>query len=671
MTEIVDFVFLGLAAGALYAVWGVGCVAVFRATGIINFAIGTMATWGAYVFAGLKSDGDLVLPIGRVHFGAPLPAGVSLVVGAGSTVVIALIVQVVVFRPLRRASVLAQVIASVGLMLTLQALMVLRFGALSVTPAQILPVTDLHIGALAIGASNIYLAVLAVVVAGGFWAYFRYARIGLATTAVAADAFHARLMGFSPERLAALVWIGVGATTSVVTILAAPTIGGLDPTDYPLYIVPALAVALLGGLTSVWATCASGLALGAFQSLITLGSSQTWWPAWAQSGIEQAVPFVVIVVVLCVAGGRLPSRGSLGEVRLPPVVIPSLRLRTVIPTVLLGLAALVFTSQGYRFGVITSLDLAVLALSFVVVTGYLGQISLAQIAFAGTAGFVLSKYTVSLGVPFPVSIVAAAATAAAFGVVVGLPALRIRGAQLAVVTLAAAVAMQYFVFNNPSLTPLQGNRIPSASLFGWNLAVVEGRDVARLQFGLVVLAIVIITFVLTALLLRGETGRAFLAIRSNERAAASAGINVAKMKLIGFALAAFLAGISGALIGYSRGQLSGASFTVFVGLTALAGAYLGGIGRLSGALVAGAIGPLGIVYVVMSQDLGLGVYFSLISAVALVVAAVQNPVGIVGGFVLMHEKMGQAWAARSGSLRSGSTAEVTLATVENADGNDE
>ena len=128
----------------------------------------------------------------------------------------------------------------------------------------------------------------------------------------------------------------------------------------------------------------------------------------------------------------------------------------------------------------------------------------------------------------------------------------------------------------------------------------------------------------------GSTGRALLAVRSNERAAASVGINVAATKLLGFALSAFLAGVGGCLIGYSRGQLSAASFTVVVGLVLLAMTYVGGITSVWGAFIAGIIGPLGVGYVFLTQTLDLGQYYQLIAAGGLLLMAVLNPVGLVG-----------------------------------------
>jgi branched-chain amino acid transport system permease protein len=257
-----------------------------------------------------------------------------------------------------------------------------------------------------------------------------------------------------------------------------------------------------------------------------------------------------------------------------------------------------------------------------------GQISLAQAAFAGSAGFVLSK--IGTGLPFPLSLLAAALAATALGLLVAVPALRVRGVQLAVVTLAAGVAIEQLVFQNPKLTAAGGNLIPDARIFGVDLAVRRGAELARWQFGALVLVVLTLAALAVANLGRSGTGRALLAVRSNERAAASIGVDVAAAKLLAFGVSAFLAGLGGALIGYSRGQLSADSFGVSVSLTLLAFAYLGGITSVGGALVAGTLAPLGIGYVVLDRSTDIGEHYLLVSGILLVATAVLNPGGIAG-----------------------------------------
>ncbi|MFE0751909.1 ABC transporter permease [Gordonia sp. NPDC058843] len=641
MGQFLQFVFLGLSAGAIYSVLASSLVGIYAATGIINFAQGAIGLYSVYLVAALRTDGSLVLPIGTLSLGSeanPTSMELAVVLGVLSAVVWALLAHVLVFRPLRSAPVLAQVVASVGLMLFIQALVHLRFETENLFAEAILPESTVDIAGAIVNVSDLILAGVAIAISLVLWAYFRLTTLGVATRAGSEDELAARLSGYSPDRLAGIVWVLTGAATGLIAVLASFTIG-LTETSYTFFVIPALAVALVGRLTSFGIACAAGLVLGAFQSVITWLTTKDWWPEWAQAGLGDAVPFIIVVIALFLLGGRIPSRGSLGEVRMPAVRIPRIRLIPTVVCIAVVVAAIFLTSGSWRFGVVTSVILSLIALSLVLLTGYLGQISLASMAFAGAAGFALSKLTTNWDVPFPFSMIFAALIATGLGVLVGVPALRIRGAQLAVVTLAAALAIQSFVFNNPAITSFEGNLIADPTIFGLDLGVRDGTNLVTIRFSLMVLIVVAIATLVVLRFMGGSTGRAFLAVRSNERAAASVGINVASTKLLGFALSAFLAGIGGCLIGYSRGQLSAGSFTVMIGLTLLAMTYVGGITSFAGAVLAGIIGPLGVGYVFLNQTLSLGEYYELFAAGSLLLMAVLNPVGVAGAVSEFGERI--------------------------------
>jgi branched-chain amino acid transport system permease protein len=627
MTDHLLFLIVGLGAGAAYAALAMALVTTYRGTGVINIAQGAMAMWAAFVYDELRRQGDLVLPVGRLDLGGGLQVWPALLTGVAVAAALGLILHVAVFRPLRSAPPLAKVVASVGVAITLQALVVLRFGTgrRAVPPA--LPDDPVRLGSLSFSEDRIWFAGVVAMIALLLWAYGSYTRSGLATRAAAESERGAILLGWSPDRLAAATWVLAAVVGGTVAMLVAPSVG-LDPVSWTLMVVPGLACALVGRLTSVGVACAAGLALGAVESEITFLSSKDWWPGWATVGVAETVPLLVIVVALFVLGPRLPGRGSAAVDPLPPVPTPRVRPPLVAVLVAVGFAALLLTDGSYRFGVITSMIVALMALSLVVLTGFVGQISLAQAAFAGSAGFVLSK--IGTGLPFPLSLLAAALAATALGLLVAVPALRVRGVQLAVVTLAAGVAIEQLVFQNPKLTAAGGNLIPDARIFGVDLAVRRGAELARWQFGALVLVVLTLAALAVANLGRSGTGRALLAVRSNERAAASIGVDVAAAKLLAFGVSAFLAGLGGALIGYSRGQLSADSFGVSVSLTLLAFAYLGGITSVGGALVAGTLAPLGIGYVVLDRSTDIGEHYLLVSGILLVATAVLNPGGIAG-----------------------------------------
>jgi ABC-type branched-subunit amino acid transport system permease subunit len=234
------------------------------------------------------------------------------------------------------------------------------------------------------------------------------------------------------------------------------------------------------------------------------------------------------------------------------------------------------------------------------------------------------------GIGFPFSLIAAGLCAVPVGVIIGLPALRLRGVNLAVVTLGFALAMDAMIFSDLNFVGgSAGLHIAPPHLLGLNLAISQGHAYPRVIFGVLVLAIVILIGLMVARLRRGPAGRMLLAIRSNERAAGAVGINVAQAKLMAFGLAAFIAGIGGGLTGYMQGELTSDSFTAFTSLSLLAIVYVAGVGRISGAVVAGIMfSAAGLMVAFLDIHLSVGKYQAVVAGIALVLTAIQNPDGL-------------------------------------------
>ena len=626
------FLVLGLGTGAVYAALALGLVLEHRVSGVVNFAHGAMAAYATYVFVELRSVGDLVLPVvglpGRLHLGTSLPVGVCLAVAVVVSAALAVAVHALVFRPLRRAPALARVVASVGVLVALQAVIVLRFGTENRPVAPVLPAGPVTLGGVAVPRDRLLLAAIVVVAATVLWALYRFSRFGLASRAVSDDPATAALLGAPVERVAGANWALAGVLAAVGGVLAAP-ITALNPGNYTLLVVPALAAALVGRLSSFGVTSAAALALGMAQSeLVHLQSRFDWVP---RVGLQQGLPLLVIVAAMAAAGRRVPDRSERLERRLPAAPRPE---HVAVPTALfaLGTTVALFTlGSEDRLGLVTSLVAAAVCLSLVLLTGWAGQISLAQMAFAGVAGFVLSKVGDGAGIPFPLAPLLAATAAGAAGTLLAFPARRFRGVNLAVVTLAGAVAVEELVFRNPALTGgFGGSRVPPPSLAGLDLGIAAGSDYPSARFGLLVLAVVTTLGLALVAVRRGRTGRRLLAVRANERAAAAAGVDVARLKLGAFAASAFLAGTGGAFFAYSQGQVSYGSFGVFVSLSVLAAVYVGGIATVSGALIGAALVSGGIVFSVLDRIAGWGRYQALITGLAVVAAAVVRPDGLVG-----------------------------------------
>jgi branched-subunit amino acid ABC-type transport system permease component len=634
MTQYLVFLVLGIGAGTIYAGLALGLVVQFKASGVLNLSHGAVAMLAAFQYDELQTKGDLVFPwVGlpsRLHLVDGLAIVPAMAIVLVMSAVLGLLFHLLVFRPLRDAPVLAKVVASAGLMLALQAIVTINFGSAygQRVPGGLLPNETVRLGDLAVPRDRFYLAAITVLVAVGLWALFRFTMFGLSVRASAETERGARLVGLAPDRLVAICWAGSSVIAGAFGILIAP-ITGLDPTRFALFIIPALAAALVGRLTYVSATAIGGLALGMAQSELLFLTTKTWFPGWARSGVVDLLPFLAIVVALVVVGKRLPVRGLAAGAESMRSLRTSERPLTVGVWIAAGLVAMVLLHGGDRYALQLSVIGAMLVLSLVVLVGYVGQLSLAQAAIAGTAGFLVSRFADGIGIPFPIAPLLAATCAAAVGALIGLPALRVRGVQLAVVTLAGALAVEQVVLRNPNIAGGTGGAVvPEPSLFGIDLGPRGDDGKPTLVFGLVCLVVLALLALVVGNIRRSAFGVRMLAVRSNERAAAAIGIDVVKIKIAAFAIASFIAGIGGAMTGYLQGSVSEQSFGVFVGISLLATAYLAGITSVNGAFVGGLLIGGGLFATVLTDVFDIGEYYVLLSGLGVVITAVLHPEGI-------------------------------------------
>jgi branched-chain amino acid transport system permease protein len=242
------------------------------------------------------------------------------------------------------------------------------------------------------------------------------------------------------------------------------------------------------------------------------------------------------------------------------------------------------------------------------------------------------------GIGFPVGPIAGALAATAVGLVAAVPALRVRGVNLAIVTLAAAATVEHLVFKNTALSGgLAGAPVPAPRLLGADLgpnaaASFGDGKLPSPVFGLFCLVVVVGIALLVTNLRRSGTGRRLLAVRTNERAAAAGGVDVARMKLLAFGLSSFIAGLGGALSAYRFGSVSATSFGSFASISFLAFAYLGGISSVTGAIIGGALVAGGVGFTLMESSFHVDpVFTNLLGGLGLVVTAIANPEGLAGG----------------------------------------
>ena len=355
---------------------------------------------------------------------------------------------------------------------------------------------------------------------------------------------------------------------------------------------------------------------------------------------------MIIIGAMFLRGAALPIRGELIEQRLPAVPKPTHLARPAVAMAVVCAVALVVLPFDFRQALINSMIGTVMALSLVVITGFVGQISIVQLALAGVAGFTISHLAVDAGIGFPLAPLAGAAAAVLLGELTAASALRVRGVSLAVVTLAAAVAIVEFGFINTTWGGgATGSPVPEPHLLSLDLgpkAGFRGLDgsLPSPVFGWLVLAVTVGMCLLVASIRRGDLGRRMLAVRSNERAAAAAAVNVRNVKLIAFGISAFIAGVAGSLYAYNFGSVSAARFNAVTALALIAFAYAGGITLVSGAVFAGLISTQALVPHALDKWLGIeGNWFLLFGGVLLIFTLIQHPEGVAGGFYKrMHKR---------------------------------
>src|SRR5689334_22479367 len=500
---------------------------------------------------------------------ATLPTAVALPLSLLFVLAVGAVTEFAVYRPLRGSSPLAKLVSSLGVLLIAQSAMLLAFGVTPQPEPGILPASVVHILGAVVPVNRFILAGLVIAAAAGLAALYKWTRFGLATRAVAENEAAAMLGGLSPNIISLTNTLLASLLAGALGILAA-SITQLDPSTLPLQIIPALAAALIASFTSFGIAVGASFGIAIMYSLLQYASAQSWFPqsgGVSLPGVTDLLAFLIIVVVLFWRGSRIPGRGEIVERSLPEAPRPPHLVRTGLVCALAGAVLLIVFPFDFREALINTLVGALMALSLVVVTGFVGQISLVQLALAGAAGFTVSHMAVNFGITFPVAALAGIAVAVVIGLITAVSAVRVRGVSLSVVTLAGAVAIQNFGFVN--------------STWGGGLAGSPVREPA--WFGL------------------------DLGPRAPFR------------------------GIDGNLPSPVFGSVSADRFNAVTALSLIAFAYAGGITLISGAVFAGLLSAQALIPYALDKWFGLnGNWFLLAGGVLLIFTLQQNPKGVAG-----------------------------------------
>jgi ABC-type branched-subunit amino acid transport system ATPase component/ABC-type branched-subunit amino acid transport system permease subunit len=561
---------LGAITGMTYGILAVGLVLVYRSSKVVNFAHGEIGAFGAAVC------GVLVVRSG-------FPFWLAFAVGVATSVGVGGLTEVVVIRRLRTAPKLMSLVATLGVaqfLLALSAVVNSQARSGSTFP-QPVGLPEFKIGVLRVTPAYSAMLFITPLLVFGLVVFLRRSRFGLALRAAAANTERARMVGISAGRMSTVAWATAGAVAAYTTVLIIPTRGFITAeTLGPVLLLRALAPAVIARMTSLPIALGAGVVIGVVDQVVTFN--------YPTSGVSEVVLLGTIVAALLLQsrrGGRVQEKQAWAVVQPWPVLPEAFRSVWAIRNlgaILAGVAVIAAACAGWAstnsaaVTLIAVVAFSLLGLSVSVITGLGGQLALGQFALAGvgaTASFLVARELQN----YAVALLAAAVVASAVSVVLGLPALRVRGLMLGVVTLSFALAAQRWLLAQSWALDI-GVR-PGRPAFG----SVSLEETKRYYFW--ALAVLLLGFWFARNVWRGGVGLRLRAVRDNEDGARAFGISATATKLQGFAVAGVLAGLAGSVYGHHLSRISAQSFDVVTSINVVALTVLGGIGLLAGPLL--------------------------------------------------------------------------------------
>lgn len=637
----------GLIIGLLGAMVAVGMALVYRANRILNFAQGELGT------------APTVLAVSLVVY-AGWNYLLALSVGIVGSLLVGALVELAVIRRFSRSPRLILTVATLGLaqLLSLGAIFIPMIWGQQPAASQIHFPLSFHftIQPIVFSSDDLVAVIVAPLAMLGVAALLRFTSIGVAIRASAESADRASMLGVPVKRLQTAVW-AVAALLSFTGIFlqagiqGLPVISGLNLD----VLLAALAALMLGNLVDLPAVAASAVAVGLLQEGVS------WHNPSNPELIEPILALVIVVTLLIRRAGstradndRSSTWNMSDEIRPVPAELRSLpqvrALRWGGATVVAGLVLALpwWLAVGNQLKVTAAIVFMIITMSVVVLTGWAGQVSLGQMSFAGFGGAVAAYATLHWNLDLGLTLLLAGLVGAVVAVIVGLPALRLRGFFLAVTTLAFAMAASEYLLNIQyfSWAPNPDSVVIRPHLFGGiNLA-------SQRRYYYVCLAVLVLAVLAVRGIRRSRTGRVLLALRENERAAQAFGVNILRAKLTAFAISGFLAALGGCLLVELLGGFSPNTYAPEQGFVIFTAAVVGGLGSLVGA-------GLGSLYLEGAQWWLPGPQWqTLASAVGVLLVLMIIPGGI-GDIVYRIRDAGLRWfASRRGLIVPSLVADV-------------
>ncbi|HYU39543.1 MAG TPA: ATP-binding cassette domain-containing protein [Acidimicrobiia bacterium] len=615
MEKFLNLVISGAVSGAIYSVMASGLVLTYQSSGIFNFAHGAVAFATAYLFFQLHqatSAGGLGWPI--------VPSAIVAILVFAP--LLGLLLDRILLRRLADAPVYARIVGTIGLLVALPALVlwlvetvgnsVLELGLPTNTagfqPPGLGPypreVVWRPLSGVAINSDQLAVFVAAGGAAVVLWLVLRHTRIGLEMRAGVDRRDLAGLRGVNAGKTSAVTWALSMALAGLGGVLIAPLFGLAD-VDYTLVVLGSLAAVVAAGLRSIPIAFVAGLLLGVLQNLVF-----GYAPGFLTdiSGFLSAIPFILTVVLLFFLGfDRARAAGSVADESPPEdhrAGLPAWRriLPWAIAVSALVVYELWFASEFWSSLIAKGIVLGIVFLSFVVITGLGGMVSLGQATFvtasAFTVGYLVNTkfgFTIPLvmhngRVGFFFAVVAGAAVAAAVGALIAIPVRRLGPLALALATLSLAFVAELTVFQLEAVrNGSRGWPVPPLNLETFEAELPLGPFDFTNPRTMAMLALVVFGLITLVIrnLQRSPSGRAMLAVRSSEVAARTSGIGADWAKVSVFAVSAAIAGIGGGLLAVVSSPVNNRTAPAFIGLIWLAVTVTFGIRRPGGALIAG------------------------------------------------------------------------------------
>lgn len=642
---MLQYIIAGLVLGGIYAISSAGIIFTYVSTGVMNFAFGSMAFAVARLYYFLYVQESW--PLGLAAF-------VSIAV-AGPVFAVAL--YYILLRYLPRRQQLVRVVAMIGVAVALPEVINLIFGQQFISSAPGLspqPPHVFHVLGAAVTTDQLisYACVVVVLVLGTF--LIRRTSVGLIVRAVVDSPAMTKLSGTNPSRVAVGVWAVNAFLAGLAGVLAAPILGVSSVDNYTLLVAAAFAAVVAARLRNLVIGVAVGLLMGIATALAEwlLPPASSW-----TAGTVQSIPFVFIVVSLVlytlrdggVADQTAAVGGALdGALELPSAQMTQRRAVITVPRAQSAASAarrsrswqgvtahwvapllsspgliialiLPLVLSGYRVGLVAqAAAYAMVFLSYTLLTGQGGVISLCQITFAGVGALGAGRLAGVYHWPLGLAIIASAVLACAIGVGIGLLTLRMAELYTALVTLAFGLLMYELVFSLGSFV----NQGLGLSL---NRPSFAGGTRA---FSYLAIGVFLLLALIVVLVQRSTIGLALASARSSPDGARALGVGVVSIRLFTFGMSAFIASVGGSFLALYAGSAVPTSYDALAGLVWLAVIVTFGVRTTNAAMFAGLV----YVFVANLVAVFLPLSWAPVPAIAFGVGAVlvaKDPEGLV------------------------------------------